>query len=452
VKSKKYRSVITWLVVLAWLQCASCPVTLGAMTATDANGPSKVQSLHRKGWPSDVLKAVFALYGIEVVEVSPLPASLGEVTVDFDDADIEMAASMIGELTHRFFVPFDAHLVLAVPDDKANRTRFEQPRTETILVPNMLSTSTEDRGSLNGLLLGVFGDVKSTINGNNVTVRASPQECYQIRKLLSGLYRPRAQVVLDVKAYLISRTHDRDMGIKLPQKIVIFNIATEAETLITSNSAVVEELISAGLVSAGDTLGIAELLVADGYAGNSVLGSSSVYFGGGKTATGLQFDSANVNASLSASTVRELQDAKLQLSDGQVGAFRVGQRYPVVTATSTAVGSNYTTPIIQYEDLGLTLEAKPHVLAGQEVLVHLHETFRALNGVSLNNIPIIDNREISTDLTVPEGVTTVLVSNLSRTETLETEDLLGVVPSNASRDQVGSQLVITVTPTLTRTN
>ena len=233
---------------------------------------------------------------------------------------------------------------------------------------------------------------------------------------------------------------------------MIFNIATEAESLISSNSAVVQELISAGVVSATDTLGIAELLIANGYAGNSVLGSSSVYFGGGKTATGLQFDSANVNAKLSASTVRELQDAKLQLSDGQKGTLRVGERYPVVTATSTAVGSSLTTPSIQYEDIGLTLEAKPHVLAGKEILVHLHEKFRALSGVSLNNNPIIDNREISADLTIPDGVTTVLVSNLSRTETLETEDLLGLVPSDASRNEVGSQLVITVTPTLTRTN
>jgi general secretion pathway protein D len=286
-------------------------------------------------------------------------------------------------------------------------------------------------------------------------VRASPEDLYSIRKTLSALYRPEPQVLIDVKTYLISRKHNRNIGVQLPQRIVIFNVYTEAESLISSNSSIVQELIQAGLVTAGDTLGIAALLVAEGYAGNTVLGSSSLYFGGGKTATVVQFDSVSVNASLPVSSVKELQDAKLHLITGQSGTLRVGQRYPILTSTTSSLGSSskgLTTPTIQYADLGLTLEAKPQVVADKEVLMHLHETIRSLAGTSLNNIPILDNQDVSTDLSIPDGVTTVMISNLNRSETLATMGIADTIPSDSSRDVTESQLIITITPVLTWVN
>jgi type II secretory pathway component GspD/PulD (secretin) len=327
-------------------------------------------------------------------------------------------------MTRCFFVTLNSHLILAVPDDKTNQAYFERLNTEALVVPNLAAANPQDRSSLVELLTSVFGVAHPSLVGDTAVVRASPEDLYAIRKTLNALYQPEPQVLLDVKTYLISRTHNRNTGVQLPRKVVIFNVYSEAESLISSNSSIVQELIQAGLVTAGDTLGIAELLVAEGYAGNSVLGTSSVYFGGGKTATGVQFDSVSGNASLSVSSVKELQDARVHLINGQSGTLKVGERYPILTSTTSSLGSSSkssTTPTIQYEDLGLTLEAKPQVLANKEVLVHLHETIRSLAGISLNNIPILDNQDISTDLSIPDGVTTVLVSNLTRSETLATQ-------------------------------
>jgi len=305
------------------------------------------------------------------------------------------------------------------------------------------------------LLTSVFGVASPLLVGNTAVVTASPEDLYSIRKTLSTLYRPERQVLIDVKTYLISRTHNTNSGVQLPRKVVIFNVYSAAESLISSNSSIVQELIQAGLVTAGDTLGIAELLVAEGYASNSVLGTSSVYFGGGKTATGVQFESVSGNASLSVSSVKELQNATLHLVTGQSGTLRVGQRYPILTSTTTSLGSSSKasiTPTIQYEDLGLTLEAKPQVLADKEVLVHLHETIRSLAGTSLNNIPLLENQEVSTDLSIPDGVTTVLVSNLNRSETLATQGITDAITTDNSKDVTESQLVITITPAVTRMN
>jgi Flp pilus assembly secretin CpaC len=215
-------------------------------------------------------------------------------------------------------------------------------------------------------------------------------------------------------------------------------------------------LISAGLVASGDTLGIAELLIAAGYAGNSVLGSSSLYFGGGLTATGVQFDSVSANASLSVSSIQQLESATLHLADNQPGIFKVGEQYPILTATTLAVGastsatSSSATPSIEYADLGLLLEAKPHIVSDKEVLLHLHETIRSLQGSSLNTIPILDNQEFSSDLSVATGVTTVVVSNLSHTEALATQGVIDSITTNSSRNTDDSELVITITPIITR--
>ena len=415
---------------------------------------SNLRDIHIQGDDSQVLDKGFGLFGIQVVLVSSPVPTHHMLKIDIDGADLNAAAAVLSAMTHCFFVTLNSHLILAVPDDKTNHANFGRMNAEALVIPN-LAAKPQDRSSVVELLTSLFGVTNPSLVRDTAVVSASPEDLYSIGKTLSTLYRPGPQVLLDVKTYLISRTHNRNMGVQPPRRVVIFNVYSAAESLISSNSSIVQELIQAGLVTAGDTLGIAELLVADGYASNSVLGVSSVYFGGGKTATGVQFDSVSGNASLSVSSVKELQDAKLQLATGRTGTLRVGQRYPILSSTTSSLGASSkasTTPTIEYEDLGLTLEARPQVLADREVLVHLHETIRSLEGTSLNNIPLLNNQEISTDLSIPDGVTTVLVSNLNRSETLATQGIADAITTDSSKDVTESQLVVTITPTVTRVN
>jgi hypothetical protein len=426
---------------------------LGRVGVAHAAAPAALRNLHLGGEPTEVLRKGFGLYGIDVVMTSPLRAVGGSsrpIRIDVDDADLSTAGALLGAMTHCFFVPLNARAVLALPDTKENRTRFERLRTETIAVPNLKQGGAKDaadsaeKASVLGMLTAVFGVPKATMDGDAVTMRVAPEIAAQVRETLEGLYAPQAPVELEVKAYIVSRTRAKNLGVVTPQSVSIFNVYTAAESLITSNSSIVQELIAEGLVTAGDTLGIAELLIAGGYASGSVLGSPSLYFGGGKTATGVQFSSSSVEASLTDSTVKELDAATLALGDGETGKFRVGQKYPVLVATSEAVStssSSVSTPSIQYEELGLTVEAKARRMAGREVAVHLHETIRSLAGTMLNDIPVMNNDEVVTDLTIPEGVTTVVVSNLSRTDAV---DLVGL--TDAERNLNSARLLITVTP------
>jgi general secretion pathway protein D len=416
------------------------------------NPSTQFRSMHLAGSFTDVIQQAFQLWGIDVVFVGPIQGFSAQLHFDLTDADISRTGEALDAMTHCYFVPVNAHLVLAMQDDKEHRAQYERVITRTIEVPNLQSGDKDERAEVVGLLNTIFGITRASFSDNRVTIRAPRRELLQAEDTLTHLFQPEPQVLLEVKAYIVSRGHNRNVGVQLPQQISVFNVDSAAQSLIASNSSVVQELISAGVISAGDTLGIAEALVAGGYASNSVLGSSFVTFGGGTTTTGVEFGSVTANDSLSVSTNQQIQDATLRLANDQAGALKVGQRYPVMTASTVAIGGSASsaTPSIQYEDLGLTLEAKPHIEAGDEVLLHVHETFRSLDGTSLNSIPIIDNQEFRADLSVPAGVTTVVVSSLSRTETRTAQGLIDSVPTNSNRNQQTSDLVVTITPILTR--
>jgi general secretion pathway protein D len=454
--SRSYHRVL--LAVLAVCVCsAKAPSQANSVSPQQSNfrtaAPplSRLRSMHLTGSVTDVIQQALQLYGIEVVFAGPIRGLDRPLQMDLRDADLYTTGKVLDAMTQCFFVPINAHLILAVQDDKEHRTQYERLTTATIEIPNLDPDSAQERGEVQGLLSTVFGITGSTVKGNTITIRAPKRDLFQVEDTLTHLFQPPPQILLDVKAYLVSRGHNRDIGVEAPQQITVFNIDSEAENLITSNASVVQELIASGVVSAGDTLGIAEALIAEGYAGNSVLSSPFVYFGGGKTATGVQFGSADANMNLSTSTSQQLEDATLHLANDQSGKLTVGQHYPIMTESTTALGgsTSSSTPTIQYEDLGLMLEAKPHIEPGGDVLLHLHETFRSLEGSSLNGIPILDNQEFVSDLSVAAGLTTMVVSNLSSTETRTAQGLV-LVSTDGARNQQVSDLVITVTPILIR--
>jgi len=81
----------------------------------------------------------------------------------------------------------------------------------------------------------------------------------------------------------------------------------------------------------------------------------------------------------------------------------------------------------------------------------------ALGGSSLNDIPILDNQQISGVLTMKAGETAVLLSDLSRSESRALSGLPGVsdIPglqdvSDIQKNQNVARLLILVTPSVVR--
>ena len=60
---------------------------------------------------------------------------------------------------------------------------------------------------------------------------------------------------------------------QLPQTTSVFNVPSEVNSVISSNSSLVQQIIQSGLASAGDYAAIAAILIASGEVTSSILSS-----------------------------------------------------------------------------------------------------------------------------------------------------------------------------------
>jgi general secretion pathway protein D len=182
--------------------------------------------------------------------------------------------------------------------------------------------------------------------------------------------------------------------------------------------------------------------------------------------------------------VHSLDDVQLRLSDNQSGSFRSGTRYPIVTSTySSGVSSSLssalsgisvngtsaaallaqltssqsaTVPQVQYEDLGLTLKATPTTLKSGQVHVKLDMKIESLGGATLNSIPVLNNRTLTSDVTIPADGTVLLGSVVTRSELHAIDGIPGLseIPgfqgTEKSAETDTAELLITITPRIVR--
>lgn len=427
------------------------------------------------------LRQVFSQYGIRAVFDDSVQHQ--SLRVDLDDVSYAQASSIMLEMAHVFATPLDEHSVLIAKDTTENRQRLERKLQETIYVPGLTQEQIKE---ISTIIQNVF-DVKQTsiLNSNgNLVVRAPEATLTAINQTLEDLVDGGAEVVLDITLYTVDRTQQRNIGAQLPQQLGVYNVESEATNLVNSNQSLVNQAISQGLIPANsNNITIALALIASGLVQSSLLSNTVGFFGGGLTASGITTNtSITFQLSLSSNDTRVLDSIKLRLGDGQTGNFRSGTRYPITTSTYTSGIANLpsslagatvngvsaqsllgqstsiTIPQIQFEDLGLTLKAKPTVQKSGQVSMQLDLKIEALASGALNGIPVLANRQYVSTVTVRDGESALLASSLSRTESAAINGLPGIselpgfqtATANKATELDTSELVLLITPHVVR--
>ena len=439
-------------------------------------------SFHVRASAAALLQQVVSAYGITATVDDSVVAQIRRI--DADDVDYAQAAQMARLVTGTFFVPLDPKRVLIAGDTKANRDKFERLAEETVYLSGLTPPEIVDVGNI---ARNVFDAPTAAVLQQRgfMTVRAPEGRIQALNAVLSDLLEGKSQVELEIRAFEVSTTRMRNIGIVLPQQTTFFNVDSEVNSLIANNQSLVNEIVSSGLANAGDTLAIAALLIASGQVTGSILSQPFVLFGGGLTETGLVPGAVSGNLALNSSDVRSLDDVKLRILDQEAATFRTGTRYPITTSTFTSTAasipgvstaglsstlsslgistsalsgiSQATIPQIQYEDLGLTLKATPRVQMNKDVTLKLNVKIEALGGASVDNIPILNNREFDAVITVKDGGSIMMMSNLTRQESNAVSGLPGLseLPglgsgTNKSTEYDVSRLVIMVTTHIVR--
>ncbi len=445
--------------------------------------PKVIQhDFHLRNTASEMLRQVFATYGITAfMDESVRPQS---IRMDADGVGFDKAAEIASLLTRTFFVPLDPGRVLVAMDNRENRQKFQREFEETVYLPGMTAAEMSDFGNV---VRNIFDAQQSVVRpqAGTLTMRAPEATLQAVNATLADLVEGRGQVLLEVRMYEIGSTRSRNIGVQLPQQFTLFNVPTEVNKIVDANQALVDQIISSGLAKAGDFAAIAAILIASGAVSGGILSQPFAVFGGGLTQEGITLGSVAVNFSLNTADSRALDHIQLRANDTEAATLRSGTRYPIVTSvySTSAIGgsipglnspglsstlqnlginlanasSAQVTPQVQYEDLGLTLKATPRIQRSRDISLGLDMKLVALGGTVLNGNPVLNNRQYAGTITVHDGDTAVLVSNLNRQESRAVSGIPGMseLPgfqstSDSSKQSDVSNLMIMITPHVVR--
>jgi tetratricopeptide (TPR) repeat protein len=443
------------------------------------------QSFHFRADGHEILRTVLLAYGIKAQFNTEVPSA--NLRMDVDNVNFQQMLPILQLLTGTFLTPLDATTALVLKDNQENHNQFDRYGLETIYMPGFSTEEVHDASTVLQQVLGLQ-HVQVGTAGGTISIRA-PQQMLKIANYeLADLMDGGSEMVLEMKVYSIRKTNMKDIGIPLTSSYTAFSIVSEATQVISQFSSQISAAIANGLIPANATpVQIAGFLFGAGLLNNNPVLSGLVgTFGGGLTYTGVSAASLpSINFGLNQSEAKSLEDIQMSVGDKKTATFRVGTKYPVITAsfsaggispsllagvssaqlaalgltsaTAAAAAAQVTIPQIQYEDLGLTLKATPTVLRSGDIYLNLDLKVEALGGNSLNGIPILDHRTFTSGVTLQEGQTAMLATSMSREELDAVSGIPGLseIPgfqstTNKSTETDTSELVITLTPHIVR--
>jgi Flp pilus assembly secretin CpaC len=441
---------------------------------------SEIHSFHLRSDRRTLVQQVFKSYGIDVTldeSLRAIPARL-----DVDDVSFETAARITGLVTHSFYVPLDAHRALVANDLRGNRDEFMRQETETVYLSGLSATELDEVANL---AKNVFDapQAQAEHSSGTITIRAPQTTLNAFNATMRELVEGRNQVLLEVRVIQLAHTAERNTGIHPQQAISAYNLYAEEQSLLNANQALVQQIIDSGLAAPGDIATIIGILIASGQVSSSLFSNGIATFGGGKTLTAVSPGSVSANLNLNSSDSRELDQIQLRLGDGEKATLRTGSRYPIQTSSFSSIASSLPSipgltgagtssslssllasysgaaniPQVEYQDLGLTLNATPKVLRNGDVALTLDMKIDALSGGSINGNPILNNRAYSGVVTLKEGEAAAVVSQLDKSQSRAVSGTPGISEIPGMNNLTGkdnqkdySTLLIVITPHVVR--
>jgi general secretion pathway protein D len=270
---------------------------------------------------------------------------------------------------------------------------------------------------------------------NSLTIRDTAENIALFEKLIGSLDKDRAEVVMDVAIYEVSKSDLLRFGNQIGNE-------SQLTTLGGTTRGVV------GIGRGGDLFGTLGRAAAD------VIPS---VFG-----TGIVLPTANLVAFQNKGNTRLLASTQIHAFNNEDSSARIGQRVPVrtaqfVTAANTS-NNGVVSDVINYEQVGLTLKFKPIVFPNHDVQVAMDIESKDVVAGGTDNNPVFSERKIVGTARVQNNKTLLLASVAQDVESRGRQGLplLGLIPilgrlfAAPTRDNRQVDIVIAVTPKVIR--
>jgi general secretion pathway protein D len=392
-----------------------------------------------------------------------------------DNVDFFTALSLACRVSKTMWTAMDEHQLLIAADTTENHKQFDRMSLATFTVPG--ATTPQQATELVTSLRNIcdFQKISSGQIGT-VEVRAPQATLAACTKLIRQLTKERPQVSLEIEVYEISHNFTREIGMHVPDTFNVYNIPVAAVAAAVaalgsqSVSSLANQLISSGGVNAAGSTALSGLLAQLQGQANSIFSQPLATFGNGLGFGGVSLDHLTTALSLNESWARSLSRVTLLAEQGNEATFHLGERYPILNASyapvfnspqiSAVLGNqSYVPPFpsVSYEDLGLSLKAKPVIHSNRDVSLTLELQVRSLTGQSSNGVPVISNQEYKGGIRLSDGEGAVIAGEITTNDQRSMAGLplvadlplLNQALTDNNRMKEEDELLIVITPHVT---
>ncbi len=453
------------------VRIASPPQVVASAEAITAKPIDGHHDFHYRGDSRGLLTAVAASYGLTVIFDDTFASR--RVRFDIENADFATAMQAASEITKSFSVALEDTILFASANTPDNHRSYDRMGMRSFYISG--GDPAKDLNDLMNTMKTVFEFKFVNLNAasSTITLRGPKAALEAATQFLGDFGSPRPEVMLDLKVFQVSHTYMHTIGLHVPDNFNLFNIPAAALKLLGGQNiqTLINQLIASGGINQAGSQSISALLAQLQSQQNSVFSQPLATFGGGLTLMGLSLDQLSAALTMNESSVQELDHVHLRASQDKDATFKLGERYPILNASfapiynSSAIAAvvgnqSYAAPFpsVNYEDIGLTLKAKPQVHNNSDVALELELQFRTLGATNSNGIPIIDNREYKGGIMLKEGepaavagmVTASEEKSLSGLPAFSKIPVFGLLTSQRTKQEENDELLILITPYVVR--
>ncbi len=279
---------------------------------------------------------------------------------------------------------------------------------------------------------------------NSITVRDTSENIKILSNFIKALDKDRAEVVMDVNIYEVSKNDLLQLGAQLGNEASLTNLAGSQSGVVGSGN------FGQTTNAAGATVSLPRSI-----------------------ATGVNIPALTISAFESKTNAKVLASTQVHAFNNEESQARIGQRVPVRTAqllgfNNGGVGGNQgnqnfnntnnAAAVYNYEQVGLTLKFTPIVFPNQDVQVKMSIESKDVAAGGVDNNPTFTERTITGTARIQNNRTLLLASVAQDSQTNGRQGIpfLGLIPvlgrffSTPRRDNRQDDIVIAVTPRVLR--
>ena len=415
----------------------------------------QLRVINYNGDLEDFVRKMAEELGLNVIFDRDFPKR--QIKVNLRDVTAARALDHIFIAQNLFFQKLDRRTVLVA--DQGKRGQYQQLVLRTFYLTNIDPQNA--RNLIQSALPPNAGRqplVTPNKETNSITVRDTPENIRLIDELIRAIDKDRAEVVMDVNIYEVSRTNLLQLGNQVGSATSLGGLGgfNPLSILVGGPNGRGGVVDGSGSGKGGGTKTLADAAAVTAV---TALGGAFVL-----PATQLSLFQSKDNSRLLAHT-------QVHAFDGEQSITRIGQKVPIQTAQVTPFGGINTGtgqtagsansvfgsggyPVIQYQDTGLNLKFTPQVFPNQDVEVKMEIESNDVIGGANALTPTFSQRTMSGKARIPNG-RTVMIASVAQDKQSHGKQglpLLGLIPvlgrlfSTPTDNSSNADIVITVSP------